>query len=407
MVFYGRERESPSIRGYYRGIQSAVRETLQQEEDEYILGVDTEEYADFLYETYALPLLEKDPSRDIQANQTRLTEDVRDEISGRFVSREETGIRVEYPLVPGEKNKQALDLVPSRFRYGSRPITYDEHQAIIVFETRTSEEDLSRSKGCLEEWLSWRNDDIEEGNAQLKPRILAAIQQRKQQLAEQKDQFESILQKVNVKLKPRPGSESRMVDLKVKRQIQAMREPPEARRPEEWVLDREQVLAVVDVIDRTGRGFETTPLSYSKFEEEDLRNVILGNLNTIFEGGATGETFSKKGKTDIYLVIPKGGILVAECKYWDGPKAHAGAIDQLFDYLTWRDTYGIVVTFSRNKHFTNVLDQADKAIQAHATYQAGFSKIGETHFESIHVHPEDRARTVEVHHLFYTLYVET
>ena len=41
-------------------------------------------------------------------------------------------------------------------------------------------------------------------------------------------------------------------------------------------------------------------------------------LNAIFSGKATGETFSNKGKTDIYLNIEKGNILVFECKIWGG-----------------------------------------------------------------------------------------
>lgn len=39
--------------------------------------------------------------------------------------------------------------------------------------------------------------------------------------------------------------------------------------------------------------------------EEALRDVLLVSLNSIFEGKATGETFSKRGKTDIYLNINK------------------------------------------------------------------------------------------------------
>jgi hypothetical protein len=405
-MFGWQTAETRSIRDYYYDAHAAVRNRIHGQDDSYILGVEMEDFANFLYEELALPSLEKDPSRDVQASKMRRMEELRD-LMGRPVLGEVTVVRVEYPLVPHPMNKQTLDLMPSMHEFNPVQIEYDERQAVIVFETTMEAEDLGGRLAKVEQWLSWRNKDIEEGNAQLRLQIPVAIKERKQQVAEQKDQLDSILKKVNVKLKARSGSENKVVDLTVRREIRVMRQPPAARRPEEWVLEIGQVLTVIDVIDRTGREFETAPLSYSKLEEEDLRNIILSHLNTVFEGGATGETFSKTGKTDIYLVIPKGGILVAECKYWDGPKAYGEAIDQLFRYLTWRHTYAIVVTFSRNKDFSNVLVQAGRAIQGHGTYQAGFQKVADTHFESTHGHPDDPARTVDIHHLLYTLYSGT
>jgi hypothetical protein len=165
-------------------------------------------------------------------------------------------------------------------------------------------------------------------------------------------------------------------------------------------------LDVISLIDSAGRQFEITPSSYAKLTEMNLRDIILGYLNIVFESGATGETFSKRGKTDIYLVIPKGGILVAECKYWDGAKAYQDTIDQLFRYLTWRQNYGIIITFSKNANFSNVLGETEQAVTSHPGYKTGFRKVSESHFESQHLHPEaPRIRMVEIHHLFYNLFV--
>ena len=69
---------------------------------------------------------------------------------------------------------------------------------------------------------------------------------------------------------------------------------PNPSLPEEYVLDRSKVLDVISIIDNQGRQFEKTPKTYKDFGEEDLRNVILVSLNSLFEGKATGETFSHK-----------------------------------------------------------------------------------------------------------------
>ena len=77
---------------------------------------------------------------------------------------------------------------------------------------------------------------------------------------------------------------------------------------------------------------------------------------------ATGEAFSKSGKTDILLRVRDGVVLVAECKFWHGAKKYGETIDQLFGYLTWRQTYGIVITFSKNKGLTGVAEAAKEAV---------------------------------------------
>jgi hypothetical protein len=162
---------------------------------------------------------------------------------------------------------------------------------------------------------------------------------------------------------------------------------------------------IVGLIDRSGKGFETTPGVYAALGEEQLRDIILGHLNAVFGlAAATGEAFSKKGKTDILLRVPDGVVLIAECKFWNGAKQFGATIDQLFGYLTWRHTYGIVITFSKNKGLTGVVEAAKEAVSKHESYKGGLRGVGDTHLVSIHTHPDDDEKSVEVHHLFYNLY---
>jgi len=174
--------------------------------------------------------------------------------------------------------------------------------------------------------------------------------------------------------------------------------------PEDYHIDRSKVMDIIQIIDNQGRQFEKTPKTYQNSEEEDLRNVLLVGLNTVFEGKATGETFSNKGKSDIYLNINKGNILVSECKIWAGKQLYINTIDQLLGYLTWRTNYGIMITFARNKDFTKILTEAHQAIQQNPSYKNGFHKISDTHFISHHSLPTDSMKNVEIPHLFYNLY---
>jgi hypothetical protein len=48
---------------------------------------------------------------------------------------------------------------------------------------------------------------------------------------------------------------------------------------------------------------EQSPHAFVKMGEEDLRTHFLVQLNGVYEGQATGETFNFEGKTDILIRI--------------------------------------------------------------------------------------------------------
>lgn len=88
-----------------------------------------------------------------------------------------------------------------------------------------------------------------------------------------------------------------------------------------------------------------------------MRDQILTVLHSIY-GAATGETFSKRGKTDINL--PWGGdgpVFLAECKWWRGAKGFENDdLPQLLDrYIIWRDAHAAMVPFIRTENATAVI----------------------------------------------------
>lgn len=105
------------------------------------------------------------------------------------------------------------------------------------------------------------------------------------------------------------------------------------------------------------RNAEQKPSIYKNKGEEDLRDYGLSFLESRYENAsAAGEAFNKEGKTDIILKGSNGeNLFVAECKVWHGKEQFHEAIEQLFGYLTWRDTKAALILFVRNKKFSEVL----------------------------------------------------
>ncbi|MCA2003655.1 MAG: hypothetical protein LDL06_02685, partial [Candidatus Nitrosotenuis sp.] len=207
-----------------------------------------------------------------------------------------------------------------------------------------------------------------------------------------------------IKLKRKDNSPG--IDLRIKKKIRVLL-PKEKQSESQPYIEGDTLNAVIDLIRNQGRSFELTPKVFSTLEEEWLRDIILSMLNAVLEGGATGETFVKRGKTDIHLKLNvEGGILSAECKFWGGEKKYQETIDQHFGYLTWKQDYAIQITFSKNVDFSSVINNSIKATKEHPTYVEGsFRQVDKSYFITSHILLGDSEKRVEVHHFLFDLHV--
>ena len=113
---------------------------------------------------------------------------------------------------------------------------------------------------------------------------------------------------------------------------------------------------------------ERNPKTFREFGEEFIRDVFLLVLNAYFEGKATGETFNKKGKTDILIRYNNDNVFISECKFWKGPKMLVNTIDQLLSYTTWRDTKTAIFFFNKDTKISTVLDKIELEVPKHLYY---------------------------------------
>lgn len=390
----------PSISHYYDAIKAKIRDEVESQPDDYIASVNIDEYAEYLFNKYSFQEIIFDGSRDRSIEKIKKLREIND--FGEIRTREIMFVRIMLPVVGYDKIREILELGASQFTLSPPRMEY--HDGYIVTEVPASESDVERAIREIEQEVEWRNKDIKSQNGGLGSAISQMIQSRKAKIEEEDALLESIAKKVSVPLKQKLES-SKVVppSLKVKQKIQPIM-PPKATPPVELHLELDKFNAILTLIDNCCRMFERTPSTYSQMEEEQLRNVILSSLNAVFEGDAMGEAFSKLGKTDILLKVSKGGIFIAECKYWKGAKTVEDSVDQILDYLTWRHSYGLVILFSKNKGFSGVIESLSDAIPKLRTYVKGMEKVEDTHFKAEHHLPEDDKKIVELHYLVYNLY---
>jgi hypothetical protein len=71
--------------------------------------------------------------------------------------------------------------------------------------------------------------------------------------------------------------------------------------PVEYAISDDDYNNIKNIINLSCVSMEKTARTFCKLQEEELRDVILASLNTHYLGTATGETFNKRGKTDIHI----------------------------------------------------------------------------------------------------------
>lgn len=158
----------------------------------------------------------------------------------------------------------------------------------------------------------------------------------------------------------------------------ALKRKPTAPRPvprgsakaeAEYAIKSEDYEHIIKVLRHVGRTFERLPQTFFKFDEEELRDILLAHLNGHYYGIATAEAFRVRGKTDICLEFDNRAAFVGECKIWSGAKALTDAVEQMLGYVTWRDVKTALIIFNKNvDDFTTVIKNAEAALKGHGLF---------------------------------------
>jgi hypothetical protein len=141
---------------------------------------------------------------------------------------------------------------------------------------------------------------------------------------------------------------------------------------------------------------ERHPSTYKDKDEEGLRDILLLSLQSSEQLSTTGESFNKKGKTDILIRHGNSNVFVAECKIWDGKEYFLEGITQLLGYLTWRDSKTSAIIFVKNKKINDVIEKVKKFIPTHPNFLSHINDVNESWFNYNFHLEDDRDSVVKI-----------
>jgi len=221
------------------------------------------------------------------------------------------------------------------------------------------ESELARFRTAIEREAAWSRGDIANWTDQFRQEVFARVDQRRARL----DELAALDESLEIPLVASPKQGRIDVPLRPKR-LRSQPVTAAPTHPDPRIAD-ENYREIIAIITNLGRAQERLPKTAGKFNEEELRDVILFTLNASFAGAAKGEAFSGNGKTDIYLDWDGSNAFIAECKIWRGQKQFSEAIDQLLSYTVWKDSKAALILFIRSVDATDILAKAESVLANH------------------------------------------
>lgn len=289
------------------------------------------------------------------------------------------GMKINYKI-PFNGNIDLLYLIPpmrilTKFEIdGIENKNSDEFLPTILFSINI-ESDILEKEGNPKEFIDQQfskefknyqaminnvNVNIENYNKSLKTNITTLLNIRKKKSSN----FSNLLSKINIPLKASNNSNTTPISLKIKKKN--AKYPDKKNSYQEFCIEENDYINIKNIIEQQCISFEKGARTFNKLEEEELRDVILSNLNTHYNSLATGETFSKNGKTDIRIQFDNKAAYIAECKIWHGISEFSDAISQLFSYITWRDVKTSLIIFNKeNKDFNSILTKVNDYLKTY------------------------------------------
>lgn len=385
---------SGDLATYYHNMWVETQNAINPEDKDFLRTRSVGDLIPHYIKERLLPILEIDPDKN----------PIMEEVQSHGL---EVAIKIGYPLKPVEgidrvvRHRSSTYFGNERYRLENCCLVT---QIVLNTDSENATQRVEKELEDLKTIIQRKNADVLSGNERLDKDTRSLLENKKSGLDKSKSFLETLAEDAQIELVEK--NDAPVIDLDVKQEIKVLQ--PEAQEKKDPDIAEKSLKAIIKLIRNQGRSFELTPKVFFTLEEEWLRDIILAMLNAVLEGSATGETFVKLGKADIYLNIGSDQkILTGECKWWHGQSEYQKAMNQHFNYLTTDRAYAIQITFSKNKGFTDVLEESKKTSKEHNTYLDGsFREIEENYFITEHKHPEDSQRKVEFHHLLFNLFYE-
>jgi len=389
------------IRNVFASAFQQIESQINLKSEDYILNVSEVEFAEFLIQSHIIDFPKLDfenvfiesYEKDIPAEHFPRTYDV---YRGKTYKRDVIVYHIPYSgSIYVLRNRAGSFSLSGSIDVGVKNGCIMTEIINFNNDTESIKREFESHKKYILSDYEYLKNDCQRFNNEILDYTINKIKERKKILLAKKD----LLSSLGVPLKRKENVAETFSIPKPKLRTKVRIEPQihEKGFKPEPTLSNENYQEILKIINDVGKNFERMPSTFSKKGEEDLRDHILLILDPNFEfGSASGETFNKKGKTDILLKYDSDVVFISECKFWAGKSQYLSTIDQLLGYLTFRNSKTSLIIFVRNKDMSGVISTISEITETHPNYIRTEKPNGETWWNYIFHINEDRNREINL-----------
>lgn len=356
-----------SLSDIIRNLPNAISERIQKESRDYIMNVNESVYLEHIVSEYKINAIELDQDQTEVFKQFEQDEKIND--FGRYINVKRNYITF---AIPFSGDHGLFDLQPDTYTLSpprGKVISQPKELHITLSDSGDAtfiKQELQRQLASIQSYLGYQRQSLTVWNNSLHSLAESTFRSRKNKFLADAGVAESL----GFPLRKREGASTYTVPVRKKISISKPSAPnsPYQAHPS---LDEEIYKDILKTLRNMTLVMERSPSSFASINEEGLRMHFLAQLNGVYEGAATGETFNYEGKTDILLRKDGKNLFIAECKFWGGPKVFTETIDQLLNYLTWRDSKTAVIVFVRDTAMSTVNEKIPSLLREHPSYISG------------------------------------
>jgi hypothetical protein len=387
---------------YHNKVETTCHE-IDALDNQYVLKASPTELEDYFIERVTvIPLVLHVDQRHIESQQTVAIDVTRDFRRAVMPGRRAvvSGTRLDI-AIPYEGERNLWRIRPSMFSLSGYPeIDVHDDRVVLHFSfPDDSSEDQQRLKTEIENEIKYlaetvanQRRDVDQHNAAAPDRVRARLKNNREKALA----ATNVVSALGIPIKRR--DEPATYTIPTKRRPSPVSRPPVAteKYSPEPALSEGDYQHILGTLRSMSLVIERNPASFAKLEEETIRDHFLIQLNGHYEGCATGETFNGAGKTDILIRIADRNAFIAECKFWHGQKQFSDAIDQILNYLTWRDCKCALLIFNRNKDSGGVVAKMQDAMIARSEHRRTVAKSDNGECRYIFVKQDDPGREITI-----------
>jgi len=305
-------------------------------------------------------------------------------------------IRVEIPY--SGDTRLLLSRPSMHYAHGGPSFTIKDDRLIkhyirpLYSDPTAFKKNFLRNFEKIQEYLKWQAEDIALFEKKLKRLVHETILRRRRR--------EGI---TPLHLEPRPGT-TIFNPVHTKKKLT----PPQALPDNEKtpIISDIDFINAIRVLRHTGNSFERTPAIYGIHNDQDLRNILVSNLNTHFADNNNQDLFSSKGKINFSINIDDRSALCGKCFSWHCTEGLVYNINQLLNKSLWPSCKIVLVLFNRSESdFSKLTNKVHSIFTTHQCYIETDEQFSETEWKTtMHAHGNTE-RKHWVHFMLFNLFV--